>query len=331
MFANGFELEFEPGSALTLTNGVYQSTHATNFGGALVVNAGGGSVIQTGDTLIFDTGSTVSLAGDLELSNDTTIVQVGVAFSGAGKLTNGQEKRFAPDGTASIDVLFENYGNHAVAGAAIGRNDFVDYILTESGRIEMGINGTGIGTFDRMFVDGQIQLEGALDLSLGGGYVPALNDLITIISAPGGVIGAFTEVTQPAGMPAGLLFDVEYNDIQFVRLRVVNAPIFSADFDLDGDVDADDLIVWQGAFGQGNGADADDDGDSDGADFLAWQQQLGSVPAIAAAGSAPEPASMALLAMSSMFGASIRSRRRRWPTMNRPTAPSRGRPETPSR
>ena len=50
-------------------------------------------------------------------------------------------------------------------------------------------------------------------------------------------------------MPAGLLFDVEYNDVQFVRLRVVNAPIYSADFDLDGDVDGADLVKLRMGFG----------------------------------------------------------------------------------
>src|SRR5262249_13908687 len=154
-------------------------------------------------------------------------VQVGAVFSGAGRLINGQEQRLSPAASSSIDVLVQNDGVHGVAGNAIGRNDFVDYILTNSGRMEFELNGTGIGTFDRVFIDGQIQLAGGLELFLGGGYVPAFNDLFTIISAPGGVLGQFTAVTQPAGMPAGLLFDVDYSDIQFVRLRVVNAPIYS--------------------------------------------------------------------------------------------------------
>lgn len=53
-------------------------------------------------------------------------------------------------------------------------------------------------------------------------------------------------------------------------------PGFSADFNVDGSVDAADLGTWQAAFGSSAAADADGDGDSDGADFLAWQQQFGS-------------------------------------------------------
>ncbi len=68
----------------------------------------------------------------------------------------------------------------------------------------------------------------------------------------------------------------------------------SADFDNDGDVDADDLAEWESAFGANNNADADGDGDSDGADFLAWQrQQETGMPAIAAV--IPEPNARSLL------------------------------------
>jgi hypothetical protein len=87
-----------------------------------------------------------------------------------------------------------------------------------------------------------------------------------------------------------------YSALQ-VQLQVVSAPIFSADFDLDGDVDGDDLDVWMASFGVSDGADADNDGDSDGADFLSWQQQLGSVPAVIASGAVPEPGTLELLAL----------------------------------
>ncbi len=55
------------------------------------------------------------------------------------------------------------------------------------------------------------------------------------------------------------------------------------DFDADGDVDAADLLKWQGDFGENGSSDADNDGDSDGADFLAWQRQLGAAPPVVSA------------------------------------------------
>ncbi len=66
------------------------------------------------------------------------------------------------------------------------------------------------------------------------------------------------------------------------------------DFDLDGDVDAFDLGLWQVGFGRGPGAkvrdgDADLDGDVDAFDLGLWQVNFGTV----VAASIPEPAGIA--------------------------------------
>jgi hypothetical protein len=75
----------------------------------------------------------------------------------------------------------------------------------------------------------------------------------------------------------------------------------AADFDGDNDVDRDDLLAWQAAFGGGPAGDADGDGDSDGGDFLAWQQQVGSTLGQSSAGAVavgvPEPRALCLVAM----------------------------------
>ena len=68
-------------------------------------------------------------------------------------------------------------------------------------------------------------------------------------------------------MPAGLAFHIDYL-ANAVQLQVVNKPIFSADFDDDGDVDPTDLAIWDGAFDLNQLGDADGDNDTDGNDFL---------------------------------------------------------------
>jgi hypothetical protein len=100
-------------------------------------------------------------------------------------------------------------------------------------------------------------------------------------------------VDEPDNIPTGLLFDVIYTPT-LVRLQVVNSPIFSADFDRDGDVDNFDLAAWKNSYGDNAGADANSDGRSDGRDFLAWQQQRGSIPAVPASAPVPEPAASLL-------------------------------------
>ena len=52
-------------------------------------------------------------------------------------------------------------------------------------------------------------------------------------------------------------------------------PTLAPDFDLDGDVDNDDLAKWERNFGLSEDADANKDGISNGKDFLIWQQRFG--------------------------------------------------------
>jgi hypothetical protein len=72
-------------------------------------------------------------------------------------------------------------------------------------------------------------------------------------------------------------------------LMVTLVPPLAGDFDLDGDVDADDLLDWTMSFQTTNVADADYDGDSDGTDFLLWQRLVGTQAPVASAIGVPEP------------------------------------------
>ena len=88
------------------------------------------------------------------------------------------------------------------------------------------------------------------------------------------------------------------------------APTSPADFDLDGDVDGDDLADWKAAYGTTDGGDANNDNVTDGADFLIWQQQY--APPVATVSAIPEPTALALAgtAAAASFGV-FRSRRQR--------------------
>lgn len=74
----------------------------------------------------------------------------------------------------------------------------------------------------------------------------------------------------------------------------------TADFNVDGAVDAADLNSWRSAFGWGAAADADDDGDSDGHDFLIWQRDASANPSEAAAARAVSEPATATLAMAAL-------------------------------
>jgi hypothetical protein len=79
------------------------------------------------------------------------------------------------------------------------------------------------------------------------------------------------------------------------ELPLALVPTSSADFDLDGRFDADDLLVWQASFSVNAGADADGDSDTDGRDFLLWQRRAPGGLLLAAIKAVPEPTSGLLL------------------------------------
>lgn len=226
VFANGFELEFDPGSSLTLRNATYRSTHATDFGGTMNVVLGGQSTLQVGGTFVFENGSATTLNDNLRLNNPLTVVQVGADFTGSGALINPATRTLRLlDGVASGDfnVLFQNEG--ILQLGAVGTDAQVqgaDFQQAATGTLQVEIGGTGLNTFDRLNLTGAAALSGGLNLSLIGGFVPALGQTFNILTASSGISGTFTAVSQPAGMPAGLVFSVSYSAF-IVQLSVVAA------------------------------------------------------------------------------------------------------------
>lgn len=95
------------------------------------------------------------------------------------------------------------------------------------------------------------------------------------------------------------------NESGLFSVAVRTEDFLEADFNLDHEVDGEDLDLWEAGYGAAGDAlrgdgDADGDEDSDGEDFLAWQRQVGTMPAVAAAAGpsatpVPEPCAAWLL------------------------------------
>ncbi|NOZ39484.1 MAG: PEP-CTERM sorting domain-containing protein [Planctomycetes bacterium] len=309
VFASGFELEFDPGSMLRLSNGTYRSGTATDFGGDIEVLAGATSIIQVTASSTFENTSTTTLGDTLRLENGQSFVEVGATFVGGGALFNAGGHVLTLEDGANVGVLVQNEGRLAL-GASPGQATVLDYQQEAAGLLEIELEGTGLNEFDRLTATGLAQLDGFLELSLLGGFNPTLSDTFTILSAAAGVNGVFSALDFSAAvLDPGLMWDVIYNPTN-VQLEVVSVPSFSADFDNDGDVDGDDLAQWEGDYG-GPGSDADADGDSDGSDFLAWQQQNGSgLPAAAVASAVPEPSTLLLAGLAACFGLLVPRRKK---------------------
>jgi hypothetical protein len=301
VFANGFELEFEPGSTLSLEGGTYRSTHATDIGGMVNVEAGM-STMRIAGTTVFENGSSMTLVGDLQLDNAATWIDSSATFSGGGTLINIAGRTLTLADGADVDVLLQNDGT-LVLGASVGQTQGLDFQQTASGVWELELGGTGLDEFDRMNLTGAATLAGTLELSLLVPYEPSLGDMIEVLSASGGLGGTtFADVIQPATMPANLMFDVIYNPTN-VRLVVVSD--LPGDYNQNGVVDAADYTMWRDQLGQmftlpNENPAAATPGLVDPEDYDFWKANFGMMAGsgagpITAPQAVPEPPSIALV------------------------------------
>jgi uncharacterized protein (TIGR03790 family) len=81
------------------------------------------------------------------------------------------------------------------------------------------------------------------------------------------------------------------------QYQVYDYANLTADFEVDSQVNGNDLEIWESGYGENRGGDADGDGDTDGRDFLIWQRQASGTTASEPTGSqtVPEPGTRLLL------------------------------------
>ena len=184
--------------------------------------------VQINRFLDFEATSTTTLTGNLRLVTNNGIIRAAATFGGTGALKIAAGSFVGAENTANINVLLDNAGDFHVAGlGTTGSTNVKDYQQSASGDLQVNLNGTSLPNHDRLLVGGTALIAGDLQLIVGGGYVPALNDTFNILSATGGVIGTFNPLVQPVGMPSGLAFEVTYFPT-LVQLKVVAASSFDA-------------------------------------------------------------------------------------------------------
>lgn len=153
----------------------------------------------------------------------------------------------------TLEIGFESTSDAGVSGheshqlkliSSGSRNG--DLTITgDNATVRMQINGTAGNQFDSIVSNGDVQLDGIL------------NVLVNPVSSIG---------TNPTWTPSlGDSFEI---------IKVMGQTL-SADFDGNGTVDNVDLTTWQSSYGVDADGDADGDGDTDGRDFLTWQRQVG--------------------------------------------------------
>ena len=232
---------------------------------------------------------------ELLVVSKTTNVDFDADDAGAGLTNNGNLVLI--DATVDGDIV--NNGSIEMVGSVTLLSDAA---LAAAGSIDFDLGGTAVGEFDALAIDGNAMLDGALSVTLDGGFLPSIGDTFEIMDIDGTQSGVFAGLAQGAlvGMygSVGLYIDYAAGDGNDVSLVAT----YPGDFQLDVDVDGLDFLKWQ------RGETPNLYGD-----YADWEANFGATaPAVgagvAATAAVPEPASWLLGMMGVMVVGACRWR-----------------------
>ena len=219
------------GSLITHTGLLNQGT--MNFGGTTnilgdVTNAAGGKIISAGGgaTIFFDD---VTNQGEIRTSTNGFSVFFGTV-SGAGTFTGTGTVNFEGDLTPGNSPASVQFGGDVAFGSAA------------SLKIELAGSTPG-AQYDQVHVTGQLSLDGELDLSLLGTYMPAVGTTFDILDW-GSLAGTFFSLQLPT-LTTGIWDTSQLYTTGM--LSVVGA--LAGDYNHNGVVDAADYVVWRKGLG----------------------------------------------------------------------------------
>ena len=267
-------------------------------------------------------GLSTSLGVNLLLNSQTTIISLTNLTMDSGSMIRTSE---AISGSSDVDV---SVSGKLAAGQGIAKlgeypvdNNFTTLTLADGATFDWTLGGTGSNDA-YLEVGGDITIAGALDINLLDGGV-SVGGVDTYLLVANGIIDdGVATINVPA--VAGWSWDsvaVEMISASQAALILKNLAFTSVssvegDANGDGDVDDDDLALFQAQFGlkgPGHSADVDGDNDVDLDDFVMIRGNFGftSAPEPAAPdfSSTPEPATMSLLAIGGLLV--LRRRRRK--------------------
>ncbi len=234
-----------------------------------------GTANLSGDANLFPTrigGSTMQVTGDLNVTsgrvqisaptilaptatvnlptansrlriNARSVIDSGTTFTGPGLLINGANgtMRLA-DGVATDQVGLQNNGDLLIAdaGPGVATVNRFEQIAGASWRVSLG-GDSGGSEHDLMVVAGPAVLAGALEVELfnigNGQFAPQVGDEFTILTAGGGVSGAFE------ANPISCAGDDQYNWTVVYEPNVVSLQLTSITAGHLGDMDCDCFVT----------------------------------------------------------------------------------------
>jgi hypothetical protein len=250
-----------------------------------VNNLATGKIIAAGGSVVTFYDDVINNGVEIRTNVGSRSVFFG-SVTGAGPFTGGGDVELNGDLKPGNSPANVNFGGNLLISPTAGLD------------IELAGTTKGAG-HDALTVGGTLSLSGGLTVALINNFVPQYGQAFEIITAGGGIDGAFDTALLPT-LGGGLCFDVLY-DLHAVTLAVAGVP---GDYNFDGTVDAADYSVWRKTSGQSGAAlpaDGNQDGTINSTDFNIWRSNFGMsyTPGAGASNSGndviPEPSSIFLI------------------------------------
>ncbi|MEX2091072.1 MAG: hypothetical protein WD971_00265, partial [Pirellulales bacterium] len=258
------------------------------FDGPGRISLENGGTVRFTETLIND--------GVLSSAHETTNIH--------GEITNQNAIVVARDTVATFyDAVNNTTGTITVkpGGNALF---LADLSFVGLGSLQLGLSTTDLGDDSaQISAGGVVTLGGTLEITFDGGYAPAAGQSFELISAGGGISGAFDTVLLPL-VPQDLEVGVLYSPTSvMMEIKIIETSLdLPGDYNNDGSVDAADYSVWRDRLGSANSLPNDDTPGVGQDDYTRWKANFGQVAGSGAGSTAlgspaaPEP-SACLLAL----------------------------------
>jgi T5SS/PEP-CTERM-associated repeat protein len=272
-----------PGSSWMLSGDLY-----VGFNGTGVLQIGSGGRVSVGDTISISSSSRLNLEGGSLVASTIAFPTAGGQFDWISGTLHVGRYNGSLTNAAGLLAPGQSAGSTTIAGS---------YIQQAAAALQIEIGGT-MPTSQHDFVDvlGAVTLGGQLQLSLIDGFVPGPENIFTVLSASGNIMGEFGNIPSGQRLTTtdGLYsFLVHYGvgsafDLRQVVLTNFQSTILPGDFNHNGSVDAVDYVVWRRNLSGNTFVDE--------TNYQTWRTNFGrTAEQMAESTSVPEPAAIALM------------------------------------
>jgi fibronectin-binding autotransporter adhesin len=294
------------GGALNVTAGslAVAASTAVDASSGTTINVSNGALENAGQFNLIGGDATFAAASTNQATGEINAINASLTF--AADLTN----------QGDVNLINSTFNGSLVNGAGgsaslLGSNSFSEDLgLSDSSALLLSVAGDQAGDFDVVTVGGNATLDGALSVSLKGGFTPTVGQQFTVLTA-----GSITNQGLALTGPAASLFSLMVGSSSVILQAVaVGLP---GDYNQNGTVDAADYTLWRNNFGSGASLPNDDTLGVGQDDYARWKTHFGetlnSGPGGGADLAVPEPAALSLVAAALVVVVAKRSARTRRP------------------